>query len=105
MTDEEPTPSDCLPPPPTQRETGGRGENVEIVEVARAIPTNPTISTAPPSPVAVYPEDSILADFMDFARVYSESEDQRLIGSILPVAARASPLAVVAVWRATRSLH
>jgi hypothetical protein len=52
MTDEKPTPSDFLPPPPTQRETGGRGENVEIVEVARAIPTNPTISTAPTSPVA-----------------------------------------------------
>jgi len=67
---------------------GGRGENVEIVEVSPGVSTNPTTSTAPPSPLAAYPEDSILADFMDFARQYSESEDPMLIGAILPVAAR-----------------
>ncbi len=66
----------------------GGGENVEIVEDRHAVSTKPTISTPPPIHSAVYPADSILAEFMDFGREYSESEDSMLIGAILPVAAR-----------------
>ncbi|MCG3147244.1 MAG: hypothetical protein PCFJNLEI_00682 [Verrucomicrobiae bacterium] len=67
---------------------GGHGENVEIVEDGNPISTNTTFSTPPPSHNAAYPEDSILDDFMKFGRSYSESEDQMLIGTILPVVAR-----------------
>ena len=42
----------------------------------------------PSQPRAVWPKDSILENFMQFAREYSESEDQILIGCILPVVAR-----------------
>jgi hypothetical protein len=37
---------------------------------------------------AVYPEDSILEDFVRFAREYSESEDAILVGAVLPLVAR-----------------
>src|ERR1017187_2176747 len=67
---------------------GGYGENVEITQTGSCTSTNPTISPAPSNHAAVYPEDSILANFMDFAREYSESEDQMLIGAVLPVVAR-----------------
>lgn len=50
--------------------------------------TNSTNSTPPPSrPNPVWPEDSILEDFIQMARGVSESEDAILIGSILPIAA------------------
>jgi len=85
------------------------GSPVEIAEIAefRAIgalatngnSANSTISTPPPcrpaspSPVppihqAAYPTDSVLEDFMAFARAYSESEDAMLIGAVLPVVSR-----------------
>jgi hypothetical protein len=39
------------------------------------------------SHLAVYPDDSILEDYMEYVRVESESADAFLIGSILPVTA------------------
>src|SRR5205823_5552273 len=71
---------------------GGRAaENVEIAEVAPSLPeqssANSTNSAAPPSREPVWPEDSVLQDYMDFARSYSESEDTILIGSVLAVVA------------------
>jgi hypothetical protein len=52
---------------------------------------NPTIPTNQPYPLpreAPYPTDSVLQDFMVFAREYSESEDCMLIGAVLPLVAR-----------------
>ena len=71
------------------------GRGVEVVENAQLngsewgeTSTNATSSAYPPSQTALWPEDSVLNDFMVFARQYSESEDCILIGSILPVVAR-----------------
>jgi len=54
-------------------------------------PENPTNSTNSPPPPSrknpVWPEDSILDDFVRLARGVSESEDAILIGSILPITA------------------
>jgi len=68
---------------------GGGGENGEIVE--DTIPSinesspNSTNSPGPPLHKAIYPEDSILKDWMDFASQFSESADCHLIDSILPI--------------------
>ena len=35
--------------------------------------------------MAIIPENSILTDYMNYAREFSESEDSTLIGSILPI--------------------
>jgi hypothetical protein len=75
-----------------------QGEPVEMAEVPEISPSEAgnsaisTISAPPPSraplPEAAYPRDSVLEDFMQFARAYSESEDSMLIGAILPVVSR-----------------
>ena len=72
------------------------GSPVEIAEIAEGggFPgensANPTNSAPPPSLShrAAYPTDSILEDFMVFARGYSESEDPMLLGAVLPVVSR-----------------
>ena len=66
---------------------GGHVENVDIAENADDISTNSAISTSL-SPQAVWPSDSVLEDFVRFARGYSESEDAIIIGSILPMVSR-----------------
>jgi len=69
---------------------GGNGgksvfESLESITESGS-PTNPTI---PPDPrnlgKAIYPRDSILEDYMCYARKYAESADCYLIGSVLPV--------------------
>lgn len=50
------------------------------------LPTNPTNPTDPRATKAIYPKDSILEDWMQYARRYAESADCYLIGAILPVA-------------------
>ncbi len=68
---------------------GGGGENGEIVEDSIPfVEVNSPISTnspGPPTHKAIYPEDSILKDWMDFSTEFSESADCHLIGSILPI--------------------
>lgn len=66
----------------------------EFVELARAKfaddPSNSTNSTKPgggDEQPAIFPPDSILADWMTFARAQEESADAFLIGTILPVVA------------------
>ena len=60
---------------------GGTVENVENSEPS-------TNSAKLPMPEAVYPTDSILENYMSFAREFSESEDCILIGCVLPVVSR-----------------
>lgn len=60
---------------------GSAVENVENSELS-------TNSARLPAPEAVYPADSILENYMSFAREFSESEDCILIGSVLPIVAR-----------------
>lgn len=47
-------------------------------------PTNPTEAPLPLG-AAIYPPDSVLEDWMQFAQRYAESADCYLIGSILPI--------------------
>ena len=65
------------------------GEFGELGEKARALlgETSPTSPNSPGGHIqrAVYPDDSILADWMRFGRDNTESADAYLIGSILPV--------------------
>jgi hypothetical protein len=58
----------------------GLVENIEISANSPALP-------AQEIPRAAYPEDSILGDFIAYARTVSEAQDSILIGSILPVVA------------------
>jgi hypothetical protein len=68
-------------------ERGSLVENVENSEAANDIVTS-TNSATLPRPEAVWPHDSVLENYMMFARGFSESEDCILIGSILPIVAR-----------------
>jgi hypothetical protein len=65
------------------------GEIGELGEKAKALlgETSPTSPISPGGHIqrAVYPEDSILADWMKFGRDNTESADAYIIGSILPV--------------------
>ena len=77
-----------------EAENGG-GENVEIVETSLADSVPPdsfsTFSTLSPEEFSldqgIFPENSWLARYMEFARLREESADSYLIGSILPVVA------------------
>jgi hypothetical protein len=67
-----------------------QGGSVGMVGIAGfdvAIPTIPTIPARLLPREPAWPEDSILQDYIEFARDYSESEDSILIGSLLPVVA------------------
>jgi len=63
---------------------------VEFAELSPAPGPGADLST--PAPLltarAAYPTDSVLENFMAFAREYSESEDSMLIGAVLPVVSR-----------------
>jgi hypothetical protein len=72
---------------PNALETNG-GSGVEIVENTSAVDATSTNSAGLPSPQAVWPSDSVLETFMEFARKFSESEDCILIGCVLPIVAR-----------------
>ena len=74
--------------PESNDNEGGGVELVEDAEIPGDSSANSTTSAYPPSLIPVWPEDSILQNFIEFAREYSESEDCILIGSILPVVAR-----------------
>ncbi|HEY2711406.1 MAG TPA: hypothetical protein VGI60_02745 [Chthoniobacterales bacterium] len=71
---------------------GGYVENVAFAELScpsgASDEETSTNSTYLESHDAVWPADSILEDFIKFARDYSESEDSLLIGAILPIVAR-----------------
>jgi hypothetical protein len=58
---------------------------VDVIDPATSATS--AISTPPPCQ-AVWPPDSVLDDYVRLARRYSESEDQIIIGSILPVISR-----------------
>ena len=64
----------------------GSGEIVENVESSEKNSANSTNSPHP-QPHAVFPEDSILEDYMNYARNLTESEDQIIIGTYLPIVA------------------
>src|SRR5207248_1794955 len=81
----------------------GLGENVETSErQCRAVGTADPFSTFSPGGVtlaqAVYPENSWLARYMDFARLREESADSYLLGSVLPVVAAALARRVRFPW-------
>ncbi len=78
-----------------ERDTSCAAGSIEVVEDAELgateceeSSTNATTSSSLPSHGPLWPEDSVLNNFIGFAREYSESEDCILIGSILPVVAR-----------------
>ena len=67
-------------------------ENVDFVETTPfegAKSTKSTKSTPPPprQQKAVYPKDSVLYDYIQFGRRYTESEDHIILGSLLPMVA------------------
>ena len=77
--------------PDIERAANRGGGGVEIAEVAEGGADDSATSTnsaTPPMPTAAYPTDSVIENFMDFARGYSESEDAMLIGSLLPIVSR-----------------
>jgi len=67
-------------------------------------PPNPPFHPCTVSRKAVFPEDSILGDFYEFARNQCEGADCYIIGSILPVCAAILARAVWLPWSAD-SLH
>jgi|LakMenEpi03Aug12_release.lakeMendotaPanAssembly.Ray.scaffolds.fasta_scaffold92698_2 hypothetical protein len=79
------------PSPFDEPEIVRAGSPVEIAELA-ALPgddsATSTNSASPPAHKAAYPKDSVLENFMAFAREYSESEDAMLIGAMLPIVSR-----------------
>ena len=70
---------------------GGPDEFVENVERIRRkfdeSSTNPPNSTPDHLSGAIYPEDTVLHDYIDFGRTTQESADCYLLGSIIPVVA------------------
>lgn len=86
-----------VPLPPSDPSSAGLqspAEFVKFVELARQAfagePPNSAFSTNSAggyTQTAIYPEDSILADWMAFTREREESADVFLLGSILPVCA------------------
>jgi hypothetical protein len=64
-------------------------EIVELCEKARLLlpetPANSTISTGGYNQRVVYPEDSIIADWVKLAQALEESADAFIIGAILPI--------------------
>lgn len=67
-------------------------------------PTNPTNPPGTHKQKAIYPSDSILSDFYDFAITLTEGADCYIIGSILPVCAAMLGRGVWLPWM-SRSLH
>jgi len=76
---------------PPEKGMGTPEEIEELVGKARRVlgecPANSSISSGGYSQRVVYPKDSILDDWMQFARQQVESADAFIIGSILPVCA------------------
>ncbi len=108
----QPSMTEIAPPPVMgPQETpdltaGGPGENVEIGEVGirgkgrtESHSTFSTLSPSlPPLEAAIYPANSWLARYMDYARQREESADSYLLGSILPVVAATLARRVGLAW-------
>ena len=63
-----------------------KNETTSLTTEAKHEETGPqTAAAASRQPPCVWPQDSIIEDFVLLARQYSESEDQVLVGSFLPV--------------------
>ena len=87
-------------------------ENVEFVEFAasekresRENSTNSTISTSTLKQKAVFPADSILQEYFNYAVSQTEGEDCYIIGSILPVCAALLARRVYLPWSGASRLY
>jgi hypothetical protein len=87
-------------------------ENVEFVEFAssenregRENSTNSTISTSTHTQKAVFPTDSILQDYFNYAVSQTEGADCYIIGSILPVCAALLARRVYLSWSGASKLY
>ena len=91
------------------REASTPDENAEFVELARKAfadsrqsSANSTNSSGGYEHPAIFPADSVLADWMDFARRQEESADAFLVGSILPLCAALLARRVWFTWGSKR---